>query len=172
MRLKLIKITYFQISISQKELEELKKELSFCKKEIILLNNDLSSKNGLLMDMETKFQNINSIKQKNIALEVKYKDLENENLILKENNSALLDSAYKLNREHEFQTTEKALKLKILQLEKKIELEIDEKNSIKKLFKAGKKKAKHFFKMKNKKVHESIRERKHFKFWPMKIILL
>ena len=58
-----------------------------------------------------------SAKQALLESEVKSRDLQRENAILRESNEKLLDSAYNVERERSFVASENALKVQVAQLE-------------------------------------------------------
>ena len=58
-----------------------------------------------------------SAKQALLESEVKARDLQRENAILRESNEKLLDSAYNVERERHFVASENALKVQVAQLE-------------------------------------------------------
>ena len=58
-----------------------------------------------------------SAKQALVESEVKSRDVQRENAILRESNEKLLDSAYNVERERHFVASECALKVQVAQLE-------------------------------------------------------
>ncbi|TRY74599.1 hypothetical protein TCAL_00595 [Tigriopus californicus] len=69
-------------------------------------------------------------KQALAEIEEKVKDLQKENAILRESNSKLLDSAYNLERERQFQATENALKIQVAQLEATLKSDLNDKKAL------------------------------------------
>lgn len=62
--------------------------------------------------------------------EEKMRSLEKENAIVKKSNEDLLDSAYSLEREREFQATENALKVQIAKLEATLKADLNDQRSL------------------------------------------
>ena len=60
----------------------------------------------------------------------KMRDLGKENSILRESNNSLLDSAYNLERERQFQASENALKVQIAQLEATLKADLNDQRSL------------------------------------------
>ena len=56
--------------------------------------------------------------------EVKARDLQRENAILRESNEKLLDSAYNVERERHFVASENALKVQVAQLESTLKADL------------------------------------------------
>ena len=65
-----------------------------------------------------------SAKQALMESEVKAKDLQRENAILRESNEKLLDSAYNVERERHFVASENALKVQVAQLESTLKADL------------------------------------------------
>ena len=65
-----------------------------------------------------------SAKQALMESEVKARDLQRENAILRESNEKLLDSAYNVERERHFVASENALKVQVAQLESTLKADL------------------------------------------------
>ena len=65
-----------------------------------------------------------SAKQALLESEVKSRDLQRENAILRESNEKLLDSAYNVERERSFVASENALKVQVAQLESTLKADL------------------------------------------------
>ena len=65
-----------------------------------------------------------SAKQALLESEVKARDLQRENAILRESNEKLLDSAYNVERERHFVASECALKVQVAQLESTLKADL------------------------------------------------
>ena len=65
-----------------------------------------------------------SSKQELLESEVKARDLQRENAILRESNEKLLDSAYNVERERHFVASETALKVQVAQLESTLKADL------------------------------------------------
>ena len=65
-----------------------------------------------------------SAKQALMESEVKGRDLQRENAILRESNEKLLDSAYNVERERHFVASENALKVQVAQLESTLKADL------------------------------------------------
>ena len=65
-----------------------------------------------------------SSKQALLESEVKSRDLQRENAILRESNEKLLDSAYNVERERSFVASENALKVQVAQLESTLKADL------------------------------------------------
>ena len=65
-----------------------------------------------------------SAKQALMESEVKARDLQRENAILRESNEKLLDSVYNVERERHFVASENALKVQVAQLESTLKADL------------------------------------------------
>ena len=81
------------------------------------LNELLQEEQKRTIALNKEVASNSSAKQALLESEVKSRDLQRENAILRESNEKLLDSAYNVERERSFVASENALKVQVAQLE-------------------------------------------------------
>ncbi|CAB4065012.1 RPGRIP1L [Lepeophtheirus salmonis] len=125
----------------EEEIDHLKSEMSEGHRDKPLLKKknrreavDLSAQ---LQEEQKKALSSNNEKSNSVILkqtikesEEKINDLKKENLILREHNERLLNSAFDLERERQYQATENSLKLKIAQLESTMKNDLTDKKGL------------------------------------------
>ena len=88
------------------------------------LNDQLQEEQKKTIALTKEVSGNSSAKQALVESEVKARDLQRENAILRESNEKLLDSAYNVERERHFVASESALKVQIAQLESTLKADL------------------------------------------------
>ena len=88
------------------------------------LNELLQEEQKRTIALNKEVASNSSAKQALLESEVKSRDLQRENAILRESNEKLLDSAYNVERERSFVASENALKVQVAQLESTLKADL------------------------------------------------
>ena len=88
------------------------------------LNELLQEEQKRTIALNKEVASNSSAKQALMESEVKSRDLQRENAILRESNEKLLDSAYNVERERSFVASENALKVQVAQLESTLKADL------------------------------------------------
>ena len=88
------------------------------------LNELLQEEQKRTIALNKEVTSNSSAKQALLESEVKSRDLQRENAILRESNEKLLDSAYNVERERSFVASENALKVQVAQLESTLKADL------------------------------------------------
>uniref|UniRef100_A0A0K2T4J1 Protein fantomlike [Strongylocentrotus purpuratus] n=1 Tax=Lepeophtheirus salmonis TaxID=72036 RepID=A0A0K2T4J1_LEPSM len=119
-----------QIQALEVELDQMKASSEKNRREAVDLSAQLQEEQKKALSSNNEKSNSVILKQTIKESEEKINDLKKENLILREHNERLLNSAFDLERERQYQATENSLKLKIAQLESTMKNDLTDKKGL------------------------------------------
>ena len=119
-----------QVEGLEEQVSKLKSECEIAQRDSKELSSQLQEEQQKAISLSQKLGDNVQAKQALQEAEEKARDFQKENSILRESNNKLLDSAYNLERERNFQASENALKVQISQLESTLKSDLMDKKAL------------------------------------------